>query len=374
MRKINLTEMLKNYEQTLTTLGFTIRKDWAKELLHARRMIGNACKISYITKSKIEGLKTNVKGFKLNPECIEQREKHFTAERPSKFLGRIIDTQNGSDNERLSLQIAEVFNHQFLANIKTTFVMFSGNDIGKQYAKCKGLSGCMSGDKGSSSNWFDCYADTDGLRLCALVDDTGTILIRALLWYDKTSKKYFLEKSYEQHNISGDEQLRKTYQAELLQAVLKKIRRTKIDCAFNSCLHSYDIQEGVLTYPDANLTPAIHLNNIREYGFLPYSDTWKSLNRITGEWVIDEMEGNSDYYLCTSENGHDRNESRIRCYDCGGSYLEDDEGICYSDYHSEYYCGDCCNWVEDRDTYIRSEETTFYHYSDTYLLTEDLSL
>ena len=68
---------------------------------------------------------------------------------------------------------------------------------------------------GKDKDYFNVYANTQGLRLATLVDDTGTILIRALLWYCKESKKYFLDNSYEQHNINGDEQLRKSYQGKL---------------------------------------------------------------------------------------------------------------------------------------------------------------
>ena len=112
MNKLNLAEMLKNYEQTLTTLGFSIRKDWAKELLFARRMIGNATKISYISKSKIKGLEENVEGFKLDANCSEQRKKYFSAERPNKFFNRIVDTSDNYNSTLLGY-ISEQFNQTF---------------------------------------------------------------------------------------------------------------------------------------------------------------------------------------------------------------------------------------------------------------------
>ena len=370
MTKINLAEMLQNYEQTLQTLGLTIRKDWAKELLHARRMKGNACKISYITKSKIEGLIDNVEGFKLNPQCEEQRAKHFTAERPNKFFNRIVDTSENY-NSSLLAQISERFNQSFLENIKTRFVMFSGAEIGEQYAKCKGMSGCMSGDKGSQANWFDCYADTNGLRLCALIDEGNTILIRALLWYDKTSRKYFLDKTYEQHNINGDEELRRNYQAQLLRGVLKAIRRKKIDCAFNSCLHKKDMQEGVKTYPSAHLQPST-FPNTRSYEYVPYSDTWKSLSKNTGDWVLDEMDGDCDYYYMNDTNGICCNEERLNCYDCGNRYREGDEGIFWSEYNEEYYCEDCSNYCEDRETYVGSGDTRYDNYRGVFVVANDI--
>ena len=82
MKRTNLTEMLKNYENTLNCLGVRTQKNWNKRLLFARRMQGNATKISYISKRKIEGLKENVKGFILDAECKEQRAKAFYSRTP----------------------------------------------------------------------------------------------------------------------------------------------------------------------------------------------------------------------------------------------------------------------------------------------------
>ena len=215
MNKLNLAEMLKNYEQTLTTLGFSIRKDWAKELLFARRMIGNATKISYISKSKIKGLEENVEGFKLDANCSEQRKKYFSAERPNKFFNRIVDTSDNYNSTLLGY-ISEQFNQTFLSNIKSKFKFFKGEEIANAYHNNSGICGCMSG---KSKESFLPYAQTEGLKLATLVDEEGTILIRALLWYCKTSKKYFLDNSYEQKNINGDENLRRTYQGNLLKEV-----------------------------------------------------------------------------------------------------------------------------------------------------------
>ena len=376
MRETNLSEMIKNYEQTLNCLGIRTQKNWNKRLLFARRMKGNATKISYISKSKIEGLKTNVKGFILNPECLEQRQKHFTAERPNKFLNRLIDSEYKYTSTEHSLieKIAETFNKQFLANIKNEFKFFKGQDIAEAYNENKSIIGCMSG---KSLSYFNVYANTEGLRLATLIDESGTILIRALLWYCKTSKKYFLDNSYEQSNINGDEQLRRTYQGKLLKAVLKAIRRKAIDCAFNSTLSKDDKQicfrddesKGVTTYPNSKMLPIC--NNI-ESEFYPYSDNFKSICKFNGEWATEENSGDADYILLNDTNGTDCNADRIECLACGNVYADEDDGIFYSEYHQEQICEDCSVYCEDREDYINSNDTSYDNYRSVYVCSDDI--
>ena len=80
MSKTNLAETLQNYEITCKTLGISMRKKWNKEYLFARRMKSNSTKISFISKSKLEGLKENVKDFVLNDLCEQQRAKYQSSQ------------------------------------------------------------------------------------------------------------------------------------------------------------------------------------------------------------------------------------------------------------------------------------------------------
>ena len=114
-----LKKLIKNYSSICTNLGFKLNPNFQKDFLHIKRMKTNSTKISFIKKDKIEGLEKNVPDFKLKPNDTEQREKYFTAVKPSKFLSSMIL----QDDEKTSLfcNISEQFNKDFINNIRYIF-------------------------------------------------------------------------------------------------------------------------------------------------------------------------------------------------------------------------------------------------------------
>ena len=126
-----LKKLVKNYSSILINLGFTLNPNFKKDFLHIKRMETNSTKISFIKKDKIEGLEKNIPDFKLKPNDSEQREKYFQAVRPSKFLQSMILPNR--DKENLFCQISEQFNKDFINNIKSKLIIYSGDDIAKIY-------------------------------------------------------------------------------------------------------------------------------------------------------------------------------------------------------------------------------------------------
>lgn len=365
MRETNLAETLQNYEQTLKTLGLSLRKNWNKEYLFARRMVGNATKISFISKSKLEGLKANVKGFVLDDLCAIQRQKYFNAVKPSQFIQSIVDTEIPYCNATLQV-ITKAFNKQFLEGINTQFKVYEGEAIAEAYHSGTSIVGCMGG--GKPQEWFKVYANTKDLKLVALTDEEGCIIIRALLWY--SNGKYFLDNTYEQGAIQGDTELRKVYQYRLYLAVLKHLNKRKLDTAFLGHINEYinNLQKTANSSPNEAIKPILEGNF--DYEYFPYADTFKSIHKVEGTYHLGNYEGDTDYYFLDSQHGRDANDLTQCCYGCGCHYDEDE--ITFSDYHDEWLCNDCCNYCEDRGAYVMSDDTTYDNYRGVYLVSDDL--
>ena len=364
MKDLTLIETLKNYEQSLTTLGFTVRKNWEKDLLFARRMKGNSTKISYLDKDKLKGLKKNVEGFELNPECKEQREKYFNAVRPSKFLYYMLDKTN-TYNDILFDNISKTFSKQFIQDLPFVFKTYEGKEIGERYESGRGVVGCMSG---KDKEWFECYGATKDLRLVCLEDDNGGLLVRALLWF--ANGKYFLDVSYEQATINGDEDTRKYYQYKLYKCVLSFLNKRKIDCAFLSYIRSYTtvMQKDASSSPSNDMQPKIITPRVFEH--LPYADNFKGIHKESGVWYKCDKDGNLDYHWLNSQEGRCSNDRTSCCESCAEYY--DDDDMIWSEHDEVHYCNDCAIYCEDREDYRQEDDTIYDNYRGVSCFRDDL--
>ena len=109
-----LKQLIKSYQLILRHLGFELNPHFKETFLHVERMKTNRTKISFIKPEKIKGLEENLEDFKLNPKDQEQREKHFSAVRPSKFLQSMV--VNSDKNNNLLTTISEQFSKDFDIN------------------------------------------------------------------------------------------------------------------------------------------------------------------------------------------------------------------------------------------------------------------
>jgi len=404
--KKTLKKLVKEYYNILKNLGFKMNDNFKKDFLHIERMKGNETKISYIKKSKIEGLEKNVSNFKLEPNDQEQREKYFTGEKPIKFLNRMI-TDESKMTKHLFNNIAQTFSNAFLSNIKSKFKIFSGAEIGEQYHKSKNVCGCMSGER---IEYFDIYRDTKNLFMVALVDSGDTILTRSLLWKDEENNNFWMEKTYDDSIINGEEELRKEYQLRLMRETLIHISATEKDPFKFGCAEDY---YNILTIDDKNkiledfgvevlknvmrkkehqshtdlegkttqreteesknsviVQPMIEDFDADSYDYFPYSDTFKSIGRTTGKYYIDTNEGSDTFVCLRSTEGEDVNNRGVHCECCDTRV--DEEEIHYSDCEEEYLCDDCATYIEERGDVCRSENSTYNNYSGDYHYTRDL--
>ena len=381
-----LKKLIKNYSLILANLGFTLNPNFKKDFLHIKRMKTNSTKISFIKKDKIEGLQENIKGFKIKPNDTEQREKYFQAVRPSKFLQSMILPNR--DKENLFNQISEQFNKDFINNIKSKLTLYSGDDIAKIYNSAS-VVGCMA--RGCES-WFKVYAKTENLQLATLTDG-DTILMRSLLWYDKETNNYWLDNSYEQSAINGDNTIRKEYQAKLLSQVLNHINKTnsndyKIGCSFAHNLNSHtlgaiEVEAEHLIYnynqlqrnnhDDDKITiqPIIKDFDTDNFDCFPYSDTFKSIGRRSGKWFLNSNNGDSDFICCQSTNGEDENNSGQLC-NCCDEMINNEDYISFSELEDEYLCDDCSTYISEREDSCRSDNALYNNYTGEYIYRRDL--
>ena len=412
MKSKTLNKLIKDYQLIFTNLGFKINQDFKKDYLHIKRMATNGTKISFIKADKIKGLEENIKGFKLKPTDPEQREKYFQAVKPSKFLDSMI-VQNRS-KANLYNTISEQFTKDFISNLKSKLSLFSGSDICEQYNINSSIVGCMSG---SSENWFRVYAKTENLQLSTLQDTEGSVLIRSLLWHDKDSNNYWLDNSYEQSAINGDNEIRQDYQKKLITEVLKHLMDKQKEtyktldtpqfgfgCAFINRLDDTEVKEIeskfntkifrdvkrkiiTETHTDTEgketvretarskerilLKPLIPDFNVDDYESFPYSDTFQSIGRNSGRWFIDSNCGESNFIKLTSTEGEDDNDTGVIC-ECCDSMVNDEDYIHYSECEEAYICDDCSTYIEERDECVMSDNATYNNHTGNYHYTPDI--
>tara|TARA_R110000824_G_scaffold202163_1_gene386388 strand:+ start:1103 stop:2338 length:1236 start_codon:yes stop_codon:yes gene_type:complete len=411
MKRKTLNKLIKDYQLIFANLGFQINPDFKKDYLHIKRMKGNGTKISFIKADKIKGLQENIKGFKLKPNDSEQRDKYFTAVKPSKFLDSMIIAP--TNRTTLFNSLSEQFTKDFISNLKSKLSLFSGDDISKIYNSAS-VVGCMSG---KSENWFRVYARTEGLQLATLTDDSDTILIRSLLWYDKETQNYWLDNSYEQPAINGDNEIRQDYQKKLICSVLqhlmdkqKETYKTldtpqigfgcnftnrlddtevrEIEAKFNTKIFR-DVKRKIITETHTDLEgketereterskgrillkPLIPDFDYDNFESFPYSDTFQSIGRNTGRWFIDDNSGDDSFIKLTSTEGEDENNSGSMC-DCCGERQHEDE-IHYSEVEEEYLCDECSTYIEEREDVCRQENSMYNNYTGNYHYCDDIN-
>ena len=412
MKTKTLNKLIKDYQLIFTNLGFKINQDFKKDYLYIKRMATNGTKISFIKADKIKGLEENIKGFKLKPNDTEQREKYFQAVKPSKFLSSMI-VQNQS-KYNLFNTLSEQFNKDFISNLKSKLVLLSGSDISKAYSSAS-VVGCMAR---SCESWFKVYDKTEGLKLATL-QDGETILMRSLLWYDKETNNYWLDNSYEQSAINGDNEIRKEYQKKLICQVIehliskekdKEILTFGFGCRFANSLDSQIVEEIAKEYNieifrdvkrkiiietintgqvDKNgeriykeeetqrskerilLKPIIKDFDSDDFDSFPYSDTFQSIGRNSGKWFIDDNSGDNDFICLRSTEGEDENNSGEYCA-CCDDLVRDADYIRYSECEDEMLCDDCCTYIEERDDMCRSENALHNTYSGDYIYRFDV--
>tara|TARA_R110002167_G_scaffold9284_2_gene42559 strand:- start:435 stop:1682 length:1248 start_codon:yes stop_codon:yes gene_type:complete len=413
MKTKTLNKLIKDYAKTFENLGFKLNPNFKKDFLHIKRMKTNGTKISFIKADKIKGLKENIKGFKLKPNDTEQREKYFTAVKPSKFLSSfIIEDRNNTLQNSLFCNISEQFNKDFISNLKSKLVLFSGDDISRIYNEAS-VVGCMSR---SCKSWFKVYDKTENLQLATLTDEAETILMRSLLWYDKETNNYWLDNSYEQSSINGDNEIRQDYQKKLICQVLEHIKESKIHslkgtnldfgfgCRFANSLDSRvmkelqekfnveifrDVKRKIITETHTDLEgketereterskerillkPIILDFDADNFESFPYSDTFQSIGRNSGKWFLNDNSGDTDFVCCRSTEGEDENNSGQNC-DCCDSRITDEDYIHYSEVEEEYLCDDCSTYIEEREDTCRSDNAIYNNHTGDYHYCNDL--
>ena len=411
MKTKTLNKLLKDYAKIFENLGFKLNPDFKKEYLHIKRMKTNGTKISFIKADKIKGLEENIKGFKVKPNDQEQREKYFTAVKPVRFLDGLLLCHS---KPTLYREIADQFNKDFISTLKNKLVLYKGKDIGEQYNKFSDFSGCMGG---CNKEYFDVYRDTENLQLATLKDEADTLLIRALLWNDKEQNTYWLDNSYEQRAINGDEEVRQEYQKKLIVQVLKHLQTLNKDFKKDvfsepiffkfGCSFAYKLNDEVTEQieKDFNITiynkvqrkkqtqrsdkveikeeetqrsketltlsPKIKDFNVDDYEHFPYSDTFQSIGKTYGKWHRDDNQGDDSFVCCRSTDGEDENHSGTNC-ECCDDRVTNEDYIRWSEIEGEMLCDECCTYIEERDDCCRGDNAIYNNYSGMYHYSNDL--
>jgi hypothetical protein len=234
------------------------------------------------------------------------------------------------------------------------------------------------------------------------------LLIRSLLWYDKETNNYWLDNSYEQSTLNGDNELRKEYQKKLLCQVLnhliKKDQKIKtilrknnivtfgFGCKFANSLDAEVVQEieqkyNIKIFKIQQLHTAIEETEqskdkillkpiIKDFDYFdfeafPYSDTFQSISRNSGKWYISDNEGDGNFVCCLDTDGQDKNNFGEDCECCQERFAEDE--MIYSEVEGERLCEHCSIYIEERDDYVREDNATYNNYTQQYIYSYDLN-
>lgn len=349
-------KLINDYKKTLKTLGFTLAKEQPK---FYKRQETNPLQISTITEKKIHGILENT-GVIVSSRKKEHREKYFQGMKPHKFLSSLI-VEDGHYNSRTFNMISEKFIEDFTKGLTLNVEIHQADEIPTIYnlqpnqlndnGKRTYVTNCDTCMQGKPKSYFEVYAKTKGLRLVTLEDKDGNMYGRSLLWTavidDK--KKYYLDRIYVAGTLSGTDDIRAVYQAQLYKGVLKALALDSINCYSISHFSNVDGITRVSSIPPDNFNPML-INDAEALDFehYPYADTFQGLDGHT----FYTSDDNCEVALTTTE-GDNGNCERYTCDSCGDR-VDADESY-YSEQDEETYCRDCCTYSDYEEDYIQND-------------------
>lgn len=238
---------------------------------------------------------------------------------------------------------------------------------------------CMKDDNLQTAIGLYEYMGSNIVQLLVAVDKNDQVVARALLWKqvkkDNTIIQY-LDRVY------------------------------AINDNLEYMLYNYAEEKEILTYKGCKGCMSIDFE-INEDHALPYFDTFKGysfgiLSNGCGDYNLEGVEGESldrlnenryncsecgDIFDCENEGGYSEYNSDFICGDCGvwcnddiypnnqiicinkENYVKDDtENICFSDHHNEYLLLEDCVYSEYHNSYLLNDDAVFSEYHEDYFL------
>ena len=375
-QKTNIIKDSINYLKIFVPLSIK-----ASGFLHIGQAITNPLKVSYIKKEKVLGLLENI-GFVLGKyPTRKDREKYFTATTIEKLLNDLFNPTTQDHSQKIQ-QVSESIDKHLKQSIKTE--LFFEKDVSGFYSQeIKTYSynrngSCMAGKPRSYFELYDLINEDEQQVQIVGLKSGGLVVARALLWKDNNT--FYLDRIYIADFLqnSSIEQL----QTELFLKVKRAYKLSNLN-TFNKshiighikATHkkkleklNFDIK---YAYPTFEIE--VHQDNFNNIGHYPFADTFKYIaNSNNNCFNISSDEDEAKFILDCTGGEITNKEKNVECMDCGGSYVEDEDGIYYSELEDDYVCDDCSCYIEERGESCSRDNATYNNYSGDYHYTNDL--
>ena len=390
-QKTNIIKDSINYLKIFVPLSIK-----AASFLHIGQAITNPLKVSYIKKEKVLGLLENI-GFVLGKyPTRKDREKYFTATTIEKLLNDLFNPTTQDHSQKIQ-QVSESIDKHLKQSIKTE--LFFEKDVSGFYSQeLKTYSynrngSCMSGKPRSYFKLYDLINEDEQQVQIVGLKSGGLVVARALLWKDNNT--FYLDRIYIADFLqnSSIEQLQtelflkvkrayklsnlNTFNKSHIIGHLKAINKNKFDLLVeknqtrdNKIKINFDIK---YTFPTFEIeVDQDNFNNIAHY---PFADTFKYvINTNSSLYFNLSCDDDETKFILDCTGGEITNkENNVECMDCGGSYVEDEDGIYYSELEDDYVCDDCSCYIEERGESCSRDNATYNNYSGDYHYTNDLN-
>ena len=352
---------------------YTEKKKSDKTPLYIARSTTDKNKISYITREKINALKSYLKDFNFTASQ-EIRKKYFFHTSPAKLLQKFINEEikwnDVPENGYLQDLERHIYNNVSNSN-KLELKSYTGTDIALKYNTTDHeiIGSCM---QEKPTKYFELYEHFEDKLKLYTIERNGTLIARALLWSVSyaDNEHIFLDRIY--LNTDDNELKRNLYNDFLLKVV--KAEGKNILRLYNANHLNYECKKlkeyientdnSLRTYPSfSDVEADTDLNDLDYY---PYMDTFKHVTECGGlnadEEGIKQLDCTGGGYTDTS-----------KFCECCGTPIDEDNTF-YTEDTGEERCEDCVRWSEVDNSHYAEENCTYIGGNvDSYVHNDDIN-
>lgn len=296
-------------------------------------------KITFLTEKSCQSIiKSEGPNFNY-PICWSHKSR--TTMKIGKFIKYAFGVEDNTKLESFASHVNEYINRIVDADFR--FEIVEGEDIRTYYnienytnlAEGELHSSCMANEE--CYYYFDLYVyNPHTIKLAVLFDDEGLVAARSLVWY-KNRKMYYYDRIYFSTQQSRD--------------YMKK------------CLE----EKGLTPIYQESLSITLPINNGLSFNCYPYLD---SLPYITQNTISSVQPNDTKYYYLRGTGGDDYEIfNETHCEYCN-TPINESEFIVYSDYGNAY-CIDCSAYNDITNEYIPLEYATYIENRETYVNSDE---
>ena len=365
MKNSTINQAVKKAIKDLKKLNYT-PSEWSERTpIYIDRSRTDSNKISYITTKKRKELQKFVDGFKFDTKNAT-RKKYFFHTSPSKLLQKFFICALRFNDPETSKVLQSLTQRLYNAqNINARFKAHKADEIPSIYNSSNHsiVGSCMQEKPSSFFELYTCFPDN--VKLYANYSNDGTLIARALLWFEGSS--FYLDRIYVN---TDDNDLKPDLYADFYNKVKKAEGLKKLN-AYNkrhiteSSFTTDEQMNGCNSYSPINyLSPSRCIDDLDKY---PYMDTFQFIDDC-GNLTDDEEDHTKKL---TETDGNYEDSRRCECENCG--YETDREDLVYVECENMEVCCDCAVYSEaDGVSYLADNCTWIDGNVQSFVLNSDI--